>query len=222
VFGYVQAPRLIWITPVKLFGGYYGADVLVPLVYQDVKVGTDRWDKFGLGDVFLEPITLSWHQPAYHLSLGYGLWTPSGDFDPANPASPGKGFLGHMLTAGATFYLDAAKTWSVSALNRYEINHENPDTKITSGDAWTIEWGIAKTLRRSIDVGLVGYAHAQVTRDQGAGASPNRSWVYGLGPEVNFAFPKVMFFASAQYVYEIDAAQRPQGHMVNVTLTKRF
>jgi hypothetical protein len=222
VFAYVQAPRLIWISPVELFGGYYGADVLIPLAYQEVKIGSDRWSRFGLGDIFVEPITLSWHRPGYHLGVGYGIWAPTGEFDPNRVVNPGKGYLGHMLTAGATVYLDEARTWSVSALNRYELNHENPDTKITPGQAWTIEWGIAKTLQQTIDVGLVGYAQIQTTRERGVGASPELAWVYGLGPEVNFAFPKVTFFASARYVYEIDAAQRPQGHMLNVTLTKRF
>jgi len=222
LFAYVQAPRLIWISPFEVLGGYYGADVLVPLVYQDVKFGGRSWDKFGLGDIFVEPITLSWHRDQFDLGVGYGFWAPTGDFDPAEPASPGKGYWGHMLTAGATVFLDDAKSWSVSALNRYEINHENPDTKITPGDAWTLEVGLAKTFQQTIDLGVVGYLQTQTTRDRGEVANPNRAWVYGVGPEANFFFPKHMFFASVRYVYEIDAALRPQGHMVNITLTKGF
>jgi hypothetical protein len=221
VQAYVQAPRLIWISSFEVLGGYYGADVLVPLVYQNVKVFGDRRDHFGLGDVFVEPITLSWHKEQYDLGIGYGFWAPSGDWDPGE-VNPGKGYWGHMLTAGATVYLDPPKSWSVSVLNRYEINQENSDTEITPGQAWTMEWGISRTFNQTLDVGVVGYHQVQTTRERGPGASRELAWVYGVGPEVNLFVPKLMFFASARYVYEIDAGHRPQGHMVNVTLTKRF
>ena len=34
-FIYANVPRLLWITDVKLLGGYLGVDALVPLVYTD-------------------------------------------------------------------------------------------------------------------------------------------------------------------------------------------
>ena len=92
LFVYVQAPRLIWISPFEVLGGYYGADVLVPFVHTDIEVGPFQEDDFGLGDIFVEPITLSWHGPRYDLAVGYGAWMPTGDFDPNHPASPAKGF----------------------------------------------------------------------------------------------------------------------------------
>jgi hypothetical protein len=219
---YVQAPRLIWISPFKVLGAYYGADVLVPFVYQDVEVGTFQEDEFGLGDVFVEPITLSWHLNRFDVSLGYGFWAPSGDSDLAHPASPGKGYWTHMLTAGATWYLDADKTWAISALNRYEINQENPDADLTPGQVWTLEGGVSKTLGKTVDVGLIGYAQLQTTSDSGVGAVSDKDQVLGLGPEVNIFVPKIGLFASARYVYEFSANNRPEGHTINVTLTKRF
>ena len=39
LFAYIQAPRLIWISDFKVLGGFYGADVLVPFAYQNLKVG---------------------------------------------------------------------------------------------------------------------------------------------------------------------------------------
>ncbi len=219
---YVQAPRLIWITKETVLGGSYGADVLVPFVYQDLAVGSGNWDGFGLGDIFVEPVTLSWHKPRYDIGLGYGVWMPTGDFDAAEMVNPGKGYWGHMLTAGATVYLDKGKSWAVTALNRYEINHENSDTDQTPGHAWTLEWGVSKTFKQTLDVGVVGYYQLQTTEDSGAGATEDRDSVCGLGPEVNLFLPKIMFFVSARYVYELDAKHRPEGHLINVTLTKGF
>lgn len=226
VFAYVQAPRVIWISKWKVLGGYYGADALFPFAYQKLEAtlpsGPFETDDFNLGDIFLEPATLSWHTAHWDIGVGYGFWAPTGDFDPTSLVNPGKGYWGHMLTAGATYYFDKEKSWALTALNRYEINHENPDTDSTPGQAWTLEWGFSKTLAKTIDVGLVGYYQAQTTEDSGVNVVSDRDAVAALGPEVNFFFPKIMFFASARYLYELEANDRPKGHTLNFTLTKRF
>jgi hypothetical protein len=218
---YIQAPRLVWISPYNILGGAYGADVLVPFVYQDVTQGGKSDSEFGLGDLFIEPITLSWHIARFDVAVGYGAWAPTGDFDAAK-LSPGKGFWTHMLTAGATWYADAGKTWSISALNRYEISHENDDTGITPGQAWTLEGGIGKAITPALELGVVGYYQLQTTTDDGPGAGAAKDHAAAVGPEINLAFPKIMLFASARYFYEFDAENRPEGHTANITITKRF
>lgn len=227
VSAYIQAPRVIWISDFKLLGGSLGADILVPFVYQQVKFNpappgpVGRWENFGIGDVCVEPLTLSWHQERYDLGVGYAFWAPTGEFDKNYPPSPGKGYWGHMITAGGTYYFDSEKTWAVSLLNRYEINQENDSTATTTGNAWTVEGGLSKTLNKTIDVGLVGYVQAKVTKDSGPAAKPRDS-VVGVGPEVSVFFPSIVSFASLRWVAEFGASDRPEGHMINLTLTKRF
>jgi hypothetical protein len=160
--------------------------------------------------------------PRYDLSVGYGFWAPSGDFDPQHPSSPGKGYWTHMLTAGATWYFDEAKTWALSALNRYEINHENSDTDITPGQVWTLEAGASKTLGKFYDLGVVGYYQTQTTADSGPGADDGKDYAVAVGPEFNAFFPKLGLLASARYFYELKSHDRPEGHTVNITLTKIF
>jgi hypothetical protein len=126
-----------------------------------------------------------------------------------------------MQTAGVTWYIDEAKTWAVSALNRYEFNTEQDHTDIISGQAYTLEWGVSKTLAKIIDVGPVGYFQTQVTPSSGSSYS-NRGRVAAVGPEVSVAFPKQMVFLSARYNYEFMACSRAQGNAVTLTLTKRF
>ena len=127
-----------------------------------------------------------------------------------------------MLTAAATWYIDADKTWAVSALNRYEFNTEQRNTDITPGQAYTLEWGASKTLFKTLDVGAIGYYQQQVTTDSGAGSTGNRDRVAGAGGEVSVVFPKAMLFISGRYVYEFMAEDRAQGHTITLTLTKRF
>ena len=224
VFTYANAPRLIWITDTKILGGFLGLDALVPLVYQSLGVNTPggRFNDstFGIGDLFAEG-TLSWHIQRFDFSFGAGFWAPTGNSSAPLSTLAGSGFWTPMLTAGVTWYIDAEKTWSLSALNRYEINTEQRDTGITPGQAYTLEWGIAKTLNKTIDLGVVGYFQQQTTRGNLNG-SRNLGSVAAVGPEISVAFPKPMLFVSFRYLCEFMAKDRAQGQTFSLTLTKKF
>jgi hypothetical protein len=173
-------------------------------------------------------MTLSWHLKQFDLSAGAGTWVPTGN-SPNTPyplstlsTLPGGGFWTPMLTAGATWYVDSDKTWALSALNRYEISSKQVDTQITPGQAYTLEWGLSKTLEKVIDVGAVGYYQQQVTSDSGSPLTPGRNRVAAVGPEISMAFPKIMLFVSLRYEYEFMAESRAQGHTFTLTLTKRL
>ena len=219
-FTYANVPRVIYITDLKFLGGFVGVDALLPLVYQKVKAGAFDDDNFGIGDFFAEA-TLSWHYSQIDLSAGCGVWTPTGD-SPPPPTRAGLGYWTPMLTAGVTWFVDEPKTWAVSLLNRYEFNTEQEDSGITPGQAYTLEWGVSKTLMKVVDLGVVGYYQQQVNTDSGPGSDNIRDRVASVGPEVSVAFPKIMLFASLRYLYEFMAEDRAQGHTVALTLTKRF
>jgi hypothetical protein len=228
-FAYVQAPRPVWITEWKVLGGFYGMDALFPFYYgnveHDTPVGRLEDDTFTLGDIFVEPATLSWHWKQFDLGFGYGFWIPNGDYnkDGLRPSRMlAQGFWTHMFTAGGTWYVDKEKTWALSLLNRYEVHTEKEDTDWAAGDTYTLEWGLSKGLSKTIEVGLVGYYQTQVTDYTGENHPDINDHVVGLGPEISTLCPKLGLFTSLRYVYELDAKERPQGHTVTLTFTKRF
>ncbi|MEY4386422.1 MAG: hypothetical protein RLY20_1705 [Verrucomicrobiota bacterium] len=224
-FIYANVPRLLWITEEKLLGGSVGVDALLPLQYTSLKANTPGGpfddSTFGIGDFFVEG-TLSWHKPQADYSLAYGLWMPTDDSSVSNPTRAGLGYFTHMLTAGATWYPDKDKQWSISLLNRYEFNHEKADTSITPGQAWTLEWGAGYSLSKKTDVGVVGYFQYQTTRDSGSGASNEKDQVIAIGPEVSTVCPLTGMLVSLRYLREVSAENRLQGNTVALTLTKRF
>lgn len=224
VAAYVNAPRVICMTEYKILGANYGWDVIVPFGNQDVSAGGFHSSSFGLGDIQAEPLLLSWHLDKFDIAAGYAIWAPSGHFTPNDPAKLGKGFWGHMLTAGATFYFDKEKTWALSALNRYEFNMEQDDTGITPGQDYSLEWGLSKSINseKTIDVGVIGYFMQQTTTDSGPNTTSAKTSVVGLGPEVSAFFPKITLGVSLRYVYELAADNRPQGNTFSLTVTKRF
>ena len=225
IFAYVNAPRLIWMTDFKILGADYGMDVIIPFGYLnwdfETPVGGVSDSYFGIGDIQIEPLLLSWHFPQFDLAAGYAVWAPTGDFDPQRPDVLAKGFWSHMLTFGGTWYFDQEKSWALSLLNRYEFCHEQEQTDIDPGQVYTLEFALSKSFSKMLDAGLVGYWQQQTTSDDGnTGSMHDRK--LGLGAEISGVCPKLGIITSLRYVYEFDAAERPEGQLVTLTLTKRF
>ena len=220
-FTYANVPRAIWISDTKFLGGYVGADLVVPLIYESVKAGGYDSRTFGLGDIFTEA-TLSWHLKQFDLAIGSGVWMPTGDFAPGS-TRVGLGYWTAMQTAGATWYVDTDKTWALSALCRYEFNTEQRDTHVTPGQAFTLEWGASKTLEKIFDVGAGGLLPAESHRRQRPGAIRGVPRPRGRPrPGSERGLSQAMFFVSLRYAYEFMAESRAEGNTVSLTLTKRF
>jgi hypothetical protein len=221
-FTYANVPRVIWISETKLLGGHVGVDALIPLMYQSLEAGGYDDSSTGLGDLFAES-TLSWHLKQFDFSAAFGVWAPTGKSSKPPTTDAGLGYWTPMLTAGTTWYVDTNKTWAVSALCRYEMNTESSETDVTTGDAFTLEWGLSKTLGQVYDLGVVGYYQTKVTGDSGGGlyAKPHDT-VAAIGPEISVVFPEQMFFVSLRYLNEVLAEDRAQGQTFTLTLTKRF
>jgi len=219
-FTYAQVPRLVWVADDTVLGANYGVSALLPFIDTELQAGAYDNHSFGMGDLLVDGI-LAWHPSRFDLIAAAGFWAPTGQAA-TQPTDPGKGYWTGMLTLGGTWYMDADKTWTVSALNRYEFNAEQRNTHITPGQAYTLEWGVAKKLQKIVDVGAAGYFQQKVTRDSGMGALPFRSRVASVGPEIGVAIPKLEAQVSLRYLYEFIAEDRAQGQAVTLTLTKRF
>jgi len=222
-FIYANVPRVLWITDTKFLGGYVGVDALLPLQYTDLSVTTPGGpfsdSTFGVGDLFAET-TLSWHPKHFDLAIGAGFWAPTGDSASQPTVRAGQGFWTPMFTAGVTYYIDEGRSWSISALSRYEINTESRDTGITPGQVYTLEWGAAHTFKKTIDVGVVGYYQQQTTSDTGSSADSTRGNAAAIGPEVGMFYPKQKLGWSLRYLYEFASEGRLQGQSLVFTVTK--
>ena len=214
----VNAHRFIWITDHKILGADYGMDMVVPLMNVDLKINGAKFSQSGLGDIFFEPLILSWHAPRYDLSFGAGAWAPTGKFDKNEPASPGKDMWTPMFSLGGTYYFDAAKTWSGSVLARYEIHSEQNDTDLRPGDDFHFEWGVGKSIG-AWEVGATGYCQWQVTNgDEGT----PKDRVYAIGPEASVFLPPVKMLLTLRSLVEFGAEQRSEGVFTTLVLTKIF
>lgn len=229
VDAFAFVPRLVWMTGEKFLGAEYGMDALLPLVSTDIDMAPGgmklHFDECEFGDFFFEPVDLIWRGDNFDLALAYGLWFPTGDSDPANPAMAGKGFWTNMFTFGGTLYFDEEKTWSASALGRYEIHSEEKYAEVRPGRNLLFEWGVAKTIEKIVDVGVVGYAQWQLSDDKGDDVTWDpgiHDRVAAVGPEVSVFIPPAKMFVSLRWNFEFSAVDRPEGHAATLTVTKIF
>ena len=63
---YINGPRAIYMTDVKILGANYGLDLLIPFYYGEVEVpktpaGKIKDSTFTMGDLQFEPLLLAWH-----------------------------------------------------------------------------------------------------------------------------------------------------------------
>ena len=141
-FSYTQTPRLLWVTPWKFLDLNFGAEVQIPLTYQEhtrrvpygppissvpfpiynTRVETES--HFGLSDIRVEPLIIGWHLKHFDFAASYYFFAPSGNWDESNSLfyNLGKEYWSHGVSLGLTWYPDSEKTWAVSILNHYEIN----------------------------------------------------------------------------------------------------
>ena len=213
--------RGLWVTDVDVAGGKFFMDVSA--VAQTVTTtirGVRRTDS-GLGDAYVQPLGVGWHGKNWDAGTAYTVWIPTGESEPGSNKA-GKGFWGHMLSAGVTVYLDEKRSWATSVLNRYEINQRDRDTRITPGDQLSVEWGLSKKLRSAVDVGFVGCYQAQTTRDAGPSSRRPMDSELFVGPELVVGWPALRIFSTLRYIESVMAKDRPQGRALMWMISRRF
>jgi hypothetical protein len=226
-FTYLGAIRHFWISDFKILGADYGMDFAFTYVQNDLRfstpAGVDRRSSSGLGDTLFQPLLLGWHGENWDAAFLYGMFIPTGDFDPANPASVGAGHWTHLIGYGGNWYPDPDKTWSISFSNRFEFHGRNDESNITSGVHFSAEWGISKKFPDFWEIGAVGTITQKISDDTGSGVYYDQSThdrVYSAGVEITKIFPESGVQGSLRWFHEFEAEARPQGNAIWFSLTK--
>jgi len=218
------ANRVAWISPYKVLGADYGMETIVPVLNKSLTINAAgiSESKTGVADIYLGPLVLGWHGANWDAVAAAGFWLDNAGSD--TPASVGNGYRSTMLTGGATFYFDAAKTITASALMRFE-NNSKMSNGFKPGNQISLEWGIAKNLG-TVQVGVVGYDQMQTSEDSGTGASTSRSSRHAIGAEVVYPIMSAGVFLKAaaykEYSAEAGSGAQPKGSLLRFTFVKAF
>jgi hypothetical protein len=214
-------PLLWYVTDLKILGANYGIMAAIPLQTNALEapaLGIDVTNKFGVGDLYVQPVNLGWHFPQVDVMVGIGAYAPTGRFSVGADDNTGLGMWSFEGSGGATVFFDRERTWSFSALGFYETHTKKKDTDVKVGDIVTVEGGAAKSfLGGGAKIGAVYVAQWKITQDDlgvDLPAGLSKSANYGVGPEVTLPIPvkrKLVGLVTLKYLWELGTRSTTQG-----------
>ena len=206
-----------WMSPWLLFGANVVMSATLPIQNsaQNPRSLDAGNDGIKIGDVYLQPLTMYWPLERGGLSLGYGVWLPTGRFDAADANSVGKGFLSHEVSFGWTHSPFRDEDWHYSVLARYSFHSEVDGLSLTPGDDLVVDWSLGKHVGERWNLGVLGYGVFQTSRDKGSDANRDLGYygVGALGFEARYDMPNWGGYASARLYQEFQAYNHTEGQL---------
>lgn len=202
----------------KLDGAwYFNASIAVPITRLSLNSDEPRasLDRFGFGDLFVEPARLGLRHPHFDVVTSYGFYAPTGE---AERAGVGLRQWSHQASAGGTVFFDERRGWRLSALASYDVYQKKIRIDIRRGNTVQVQGGFGGPLFHFVDAGVAGYALWQVGNDSGSdlplvlrGA---RDHVVGLGPEIGIVIPAIRARLAVRHEWDLTTTSRPKGQIL--------
>src|SRR5262249_44794523 len=98
----------------------------------------DRW---GFGDIFVQPIKVGWRRATYDAIAGYDFFAPTGQFEPRRGVGVGRGYWTHQFSVGGALFSDTTRAMRASALMSYDLNEKMRGIDITRGNMLSVQGG---------------------------------------------------------------------------------
>lgn len=212
----VKVPRGIYLT--------FSASVPAARISANVEDPRLSLDRAGLGDIYLMPLRLGWRSTRFDQTVSYGLYAPTGQFEPRG--SVGRGHWTHQLSAGGAAYFDSKRRHRASALLSWDYNTRKRGIDITRGSTVQLQGGIGFGVGALGTAGIAVYALRQVSDDRGADLPDalrgQRDRVYGLGPELQLVLPRIRVKAELRTMFDFGARSRAVGKVIAGGATYRL
>ena len=225
--------HVAWISNFKIFDGWYGAEILVPVGQLDFKTEfgpKDRDD--GLGDISVSPFFLQW--PEYKLfgmpffqRLDLLFKLPTGDYSRHSAVNVGSNV--YSFNPYYAFTLVPASRLELSSRIYYLWNSENdaPFYRLRAdnsqpGQAVHANVAVSYEVLKDLRLGVAGYALQQLTDDKvdGDDQAHSRERVFGLGPGLKYKLDSWMMYLNSYK--EFGAENRPEGYKLAFRVSKIF
>ncbi|GAM07957.1 hypothetical protein OR1_00226 [Geobacter sp. OR-1] len=206
--------RFLHVTDKTVLGANWGMQMFVPILNVDATVTTPggkiSQSKFGLGDIIIDPVILSWHfSKNLHAVFGLDIFLPTGDYDKTRIVNPGRNYYTFEPIIGATYVCD--KGYELSGKFMYDMNTKNSATNYESGNEFHVDYTFAKHIG-PWSLGAGGYYYQQVTDDElnGNKIDNSRGYALAIGPQAKYDYKNMSL--DLKYQFEVETANRPQGN----------
>jgi hypothetical protein len=203
-----------WGVPV--LGGMLESTVGVPFVYEGLRITTgqnesEKYNKFGLGNVMLVPLGVTYARGNWHWFYQGDLFLPGAPYSKTAAINIGQ----HNFAAGPTgafTYLSNKAKWEASSKVDCIFNFKDGATSYRSGNELTWEFTGMRAISKKAAVGFNGYLYQQLTDDQSSGVpAGNRGRDLAVGPEFRYFFAEHKAFA-LKYTRDTLVENKPRGN----------
>lgn len=220
--------HLLYSPPAPVFGGYWGAEVLVPVVFLEVRTTTAEASTAGIGDIVFSPLvyqlpsTTLFGGPFFQ-RLDIDAIAPTGQYRRDALANIGSHVWGvnpyYAFTWLPTRLLETS--WRIE----YQWNSVNgapgpsyQASTIQPGQAFFFNGAFSIAVSRILRTGVAGYFLQQTTdsRADGRAVAGSRERVASLGPGVLFQIGTTQLIANAYWEFAVE--NRPAGARLNVAV----
>lgn len=206
----VDVARFVHVSPTKIFGATWAQQVFVPIGNVDVRVGGQRQQKFGLGDIIIDPIVLGWKIGDTNVALGLDTFVPVGRYSRQDLANIGRNYWTFEPVVAVTHV--SPRGFEASMKLMYDFNTKNKATGYRSGQEFHADFGAAANIGKW-SVGATAFIDRQTTSDTidavRVGTNGNKGSAFGIGPVIRYSVGKVPI--TFQWQHETSARNRPQG-----------
>lgn len=190
----IAAVTASYTFPLSVLGAHWGVAAVVPWTTVGLEtVNLDSEGRWGLSDVYLQPVKLGWSTVPADFVAGFALFMPTGRFHAGAPDNNGLGMWSYESSLGSTVHIGTSRQGSASALVSYQVQSKIKDTDKRAGQLLTVEGGVGYSILKDIgQIGLVYYGQWKTTSDAGFDLPPvfdGRARMFGLGPEITVPFP---------------------------------
>jgi len=224
--------HVAYISNFRLLGGFYGAEILLPLADVDLNTSGPKDREQGIGDLIVSPFILQWtdHKlfgmPYYHRFV-FDITLPTGSYDRNHAVNAGN----NMVSINPYYALTIipADKLEFSARLHYLWNSRNdaPYTglgagTVQPGQAFHANYAASYEVTNGVRLGLNGYALQQLSEDRINGRSLDNSQerVFGIGPGVQYSNNGISLYLNSYF--ETGVENRPEGTKVVFRISKTF
>ncbi|MGB1800451.1 MAG: SphA family protein [Gammaproteobacteria bacterium] len=216
-----------YISKTKILGGFYGAEVLLPLV--DIEpdttlTGLPNTGERGFGDLIVSPFLLQWTdhkifgRPYFH-RLNFVFLLPTGSYDADNQVNTGSNIFSFNPYYAGTYFLTKKLTTSFRLHYLWNSENDRPLSALNvddtqPGTAFHMNYAASYALTKKLRIGVAGYYLNQLSEDEINGISQANSEekTFAIGPGLQYHHKNN--FLNINYYFESGAENRPEGHRI--------
>lgn len=184
----------------------------------------------GFADSYYQPLILGWQFSRADLKVAYGFLAPTGSFDPERTDNVGSGYWTHVVSAGQTAWLTAARRLALSAFAIYEFHGTQKGTGLRPGQTLSVDYSLTGVVPVADDLALqagpVGYSQWQTSASTGPDVSAQdastRYQVHALGLSASLVLPGRRVQVGTRYLHELVARSTFRGFSFQVSGAVNF